>query len=143
MGIHNANTVLMGTTQSSIKEVSNHKGAIAAGIAVRLKSDDTIVTTKADGQLLGISLGEDLSGTDKTAIARKGLRVPLKLTAAFSPVIGAVVVLSDTTGLGIAAGGGATATNAVYATGKLTVGGIAEDGTTGVDVALIDFPGGI
>ncbi len=143
MTIHNANTVLMGSTQSSVKEVTNKKGAIAAGIAVHLKSDDTITVASADGQLLGISLGGDLSGGDKTAIVRKGLRVPLKLTAAFSPVIGAVVVLSNTTGLGIAAGGGATACNAVYATGKLSVGGIAEDGTTGVDVALIDFPGGL
>jgi len=139
---HNPNTVLMGSVQSSHKEVTNKVGAIAAGVVVRLKSDDTIVTTSADGSLLGVSLGKDLSDTNKTAICRKGLRVPLRLTGSFSPTIGAAVSISDTTGLGIAAGGGATVVNAVYATGKLSGGGVAEDGTS-VDVALIDFPGGL
>jgi hypothetical protein len=139
---HNPNTVLMGSVQSSHKEVTNKVGAIAAGVVVRLKNDDTIVTTSADGSLLGVSLGKDLSDTNKTAICRKGLRVPLRLTGSFSPTIGAAVSISDTTGLGIAAGGGATVVNAVYATGKLSGGGVAEDGTS-VDVALIDFPGGL
>ncbi len=143
MSLHNPNKVLMGTTQSNIKEVDNRKGTIAAGLAVRLKSDATIVVTKADGQLLGISLGGDLSDAGHTAICRKGLRVPLQLTAAFSPVVGAVVGINDTTGKGGTVTTGTTAVNAVYATGKLTTGGLAEDGVTLVDVALIDFPGGL
>lgn len=141
--IHNPNVALMGSTRSSIKEVDNRKGSIAAGLAVRLKSDDTISVAAADGALLGLSLGKDLSDAGRTAICRKGAWVPIQLTAAFSPTVGAVVSISDTTGKAIAAGAGATAVNAVYETGKLSEGGIAEDGTTGIDVAYVSFPGGL
>jgi hypothetical protein len=137
---HDSTKVLMGQTQSSIREVDNHIGVIAAGLAVRLKSDDTIVVTAADGSLLGLSLGRSLSDTSRTAICRKGLRVPVQLTAAFTPTLGAQVHISDTTGKAIAAGGGATGVNAVYASAALS--GIDEDGSA-VDVALIDFPGGL
>jgi hypothetical protein len=137
---HDATKVLLGTTTSSIKEVDNRKGTIAAGLIVRLKSDDTISIAAADGNPLGISLGRSLSDTARTAIARKGLRVPLVLTAAFTPTVGAQVNISDTTGKGIAAGAGATAMNATYASGLLT--GIDEDGADAL-VALIDMPGGL
>ncbi len=139
---HNANKVLLGSTGSSMKEVSNHVGVIAAGIAVRLKSDDTLSIAAADGGLLGISLGSDLTPIGYTAIVRRGLKVPLKLTAGFTPVIGAAVRISDTTGLGVTSGG--TVVNAVYATSKLSVGGTDPDsGSTGIDAAYIDFPGGL
>lgn len=137
---HDATKVLMGATQSSFKNVDNRAGAIAAGLAVRLKSDDTIVITAADGSLLGISLGKSLSDTDRTAVVRKGTRVPILLTSAFTPTIGAQVNISDTTGKAIASGGGATGVNATYVSGILT--GLLEDGTTD-NVALIDFPGGL
>lgn len=137
---HDASKVLLGSTKSSAKEVDNRKGVIAAGLAVRLKSDDTIVVTAADGNLLGISLGRSLSDTSRTAICRKGLAVPVLLTDAFTPTIGAQVNISDTTGKAAASGGGATAVNAVYASGVLT--GVDEDGAS-VNVALIDFPGGL
>lgn len=142
---HDANKVLMGTTQSSYKVVTNHNGSIEAGKIVRLKSDDTISLAAADGSPLGVSLGKDLSDIGRTAIVRKGTRVPLLLTAAFNPTVGAQVHISDTTGVGIASGAGATGMNAVYASGRLTGGGIDE--TTGLatdlGVALIDFPGGL
>ncbi len=64
------------------------------------------------------------------------------MTADFDPVIGGVLNLSNTTGMAIAAGGGATATNAVFTSERID-GGIAEDGTTGVGVAYVDFPGGL
>lgn len=137
---HDATKVLLGSSQSSIREVDNRAGVIAAGTAVRLKSDGTIVVTSADGSLLGLSLGRSLSDTSRTAICRKGLRVPVLLTDAFTPTLGAQVSLSDTTGKAIAAGGGATAVNAVYASAVLS--GIDEDGSA-VNVALIDFPGGL
>lgn len=142
---HDPTKVLMGTTGSNIKEVTNRAGTIAAGIAVRLKSDDTLSITKADGNLLGISLGKSLSDTSRTAIVRKGLRVPVQLKAGFDPTVGAVVSIDDATGL--AAGDGTrTAVNAFYATGRIggtgVNGGIQEDGTT-VGVALIDFAGGL
>lgn len=137
---HNAGKVLFGGILKSFKVVDNKLGAILAGEAVRLKSDGTIVKTAADGSLLGISCGKDLSDAGRTAIVRNGLSVPLKLTAAFTPVLGAQVHISDTTGLGIASGAGATGVNAVYASGLLA--GINEDGTES-PAALIDMQGGL
>jgi hypothetical protein len=130
----------MGATRSSAREIDNRKGSIEAGLIVRLKSDDTIVVTAADGAPLGVSMGKDLSDIGRTAIARKGLGIPVILTAEFTPTIGAQVHFSDTTGKAIASGGGATGMNATYASGVLT--GVKEDGTTD-NVALIDFPGGL
>lgn len=138
---HNPNQVLLGTTRGNIKEIGNRKGTILAGRAVRLKSDETISVASADGQLLGISVGADLSDAGRTAIAYKGIGVPVRLGAGFTPVVGAVVNLSNTTGEAVASGGGATAVNAVYSK-LLSDGAIAEDGTT-VLAALIDFPGGL
>lgn len=138
--MHDASKFLMGTTQSNIKEVDNRKGSIAAGLGVRLKSDGTISVAKADGSLLGISLGKDLSDTGRTAICRKGLGVAVKLASGFTPTIGAQVALSDTTGEAKAyTGTGDTYVNAVY---KAVLTGILEDGTE-APVALIDFPGGL
>lgn len=137
---HSATTIQLGTTQSSFKSVDNKAGTIAAGLIVRLKSDDTISIAAADGKPLGISLGRSLSDTARTAICKRGLLVPVQLTNAFTPTIGAQVSISDTTGKAIASGGGATALNAVYRTAVMT--GIDEDGNS-VNVALIDFPGGL
>lgn len=144
--MHDPNKVLMGTTGSNHKVVENYVGAIAAGIAVRLKSDDgTLSTTKAHGEWLGVSLGKDLSDTDRTAICRSGLMVPIQLKASFNPVPGAVVEIDDATGL--ATGDGSkTASAAVYATGRVggsgVNAGIAESGST-VGVAYIDMEGGL
>jgi hypothetical protein len=132
--------VLLGQTNSSMKDVDNKAGSIAAGLIVRLKSDGTISIAAADGGALGISLGKDLSDAGYTAIVRKGLGVPVLLTAALEPTKGAQVNISDTTGKAAASGAGATAVNAYYASGVLT--GILEDGTE-ADIALIDFPGGL
>lgn len=136
---HSATKVMMGTTRSSFKNVDNHIGVIAAGLAVRLKSDDTISVAEADGSLLGISLGKSLSDTSRTAIVRKGTQVPIQLTSAFSPTVGAQVKIDATSGKASTDG---TGVNAVYASGALTM--IAEDGTeTASGCALIDFPGGL
>lgn len=139
---HNASKVQMGQVGSNIKEVTNRAGEIAAGLIVRLKSDDTISIAKADGEALGISLGKSLSNTARTAVCRKGVSVPIQLTAAFSPTKGAQVNISDTTGKAGAAGAGFTAVNAIYETGALTM--VAEDGTeTASAVALISMIGGL
>lgn len=137
---HDSTKVLLGATRSTMKVVTNAAGTIEAGKVVRQKSDGTLSLAKADGSLLGVSIGKELSDISRTAICRAGLQVPILLTAAFVPVLGAQVVISDTTGLAIAAGAGATAVNAVYASAVLT--GVKEDGTT-ADVALIDFAGGL
>lgn len=140
---HDETKTLMGSTESSARTVTNHKGSIAAGLGVRLKSDDTLsVASSGSGALLGISLGVDLSGIGRTAICNKGIDVPVKLGDAFTPTVGAQVNISDTTGEAVAAGGGATAVNAFYKKVKL-LGGLSEDGVTLINVALIDFPGGL
>lgn len=139
---HNSGKVLMGMTRSSYRHAEPRKGSIAAGLIVRLKSDETISLAKADGQALGLSLGKDLSNIGYTSIVKSGTQVPIQLTAAFTPTIGAQVHISDTTGAAIASGAGATGVNAVYVSGPLTR--INEDGTeTANGVALIDMPGGL
>lgn len=140
--MHDASVVQMGSTKSSERDVDNRKGTIAAGLAVHLKSDDTISVAAADGSFLGISLGRSLSNTARTAICRSGLGVPIQLSNGFTPVKGAQVNISDTTGKAIAAGAGATAVNATYVSGVLT--GIDEDGNELADgAALIDMVGGL
>lgn len=138
---HDANQVLMGATESSFKNVDNHVGTIAAGLVCVLASDDTISTTLADGVMLGVSLGKDLSGADKyTPIVRKGAKIPILLQSnAVNPVIGAQVQIHATSGKADATG---TAVNAVYASGELDA--VLEDGSIVTDgCALIDFPGGL
>ena len=138
--------ILMGSIGSNIKEVTNKHGSIEAGLFVRLASDDTIAATT--GTVIGLSLGKDLSDTGNTSIARKGLRVPAKLTAGFDPAIGAQVFMVKATGLaGAEDGGNTTGLNAVYVSER--VGGtgqnkgIDEATHAAVGVALIDFPGGL
>ncbi len=136
-----ANQVLMGATQSTFKHVESHAGAKAAGLACVLKSDDTITTTLADGAVIGVSLGKDLSGSDNACpIVKSGTKVPILLDSnAVNPVIGAQVQLHATNGKAVASG---TAINATYASGELDA--VLEDGTIVVDgCALIDFPGGM
>jgi len=140
---HDSSKVVMGAVTSNVYESDNKKGAtvIEAGLVVRLKSDDTPSILAADGSLLGVSLGNDLSHTGRTAIARKGLGIPVKVASAFTPTIGAAVAISTTTGEAKAyTGTGDAYVNAVYKSGILT--GLGEDGTD-KRVALIDFPGGL
>lgn len=138
--MHDATKVLLGATRSNIKEVENRAGSPAtfqAGLCVHLANDGTLSLASSAGSKLGVSLGASLSGTDRVAICRKGIAVPVQVTSAFSPTVGAQVEFSTTTGKVVSSG---TAVNALYSAVGLT--GIAEDGTE-VDVALIDFPGGL
>ena len=138
--MHNANQILLGQVPSSVKEISNRPGTVVAGIAVCQKSDGSVTNLAADGLHVGISVGQDMSKIGRTSFAREGLDVPIRLTAAFVPVPGTQVHISNTTGLAIASGVGATATAAEYASGEKV--GIAEDGSE-VRCALINMPGGL
>lgn len=138
--MHDAGKVALGNIPSSVKDVGNYKGPMEAGYAVRLKSDQTLSVASADGSLIGISLGRDLSGTDRAPVAKAGLSIPLRLTASFTPVVGAKVHVSNTTGMAGTAGAGFTETKAIYASAVLE--GIGEDGAS-VDVALVDAIGGL
>lgn len=138
--MHNASKVVLGGTQSTFKVVDNVAGEIEAGLIVRQKADKSGSILAADGAPLGISAGKNLGGAKRTHVVRAGLAVPVQLTAEFTPVVGAQVHISDTTGKAIAAGVGATGMNAVYKSAVLT--GIKEDNTE-TPVALIDFVGGL
>ena len=87
-----------------------------------------------------------MSNIGRTAVCRRGIGVPILLTAGLDPVIGTQVNIDDTLGVAKASGAGATAVNAVYASGRVGGSGqnkgIDEDGNA-VGVALIDFPGGL
>lgn len=143
---HDAGKVLMGSKESSGGEITNYPslgGAVVeAGCATILEASGSVSKDTSEGSLVGISLGKDLAHTERTAVARKGLRVPLKLKSGFTPAVGARVAIEDDTGLGMAYtnGTGHRYVNAVYASGKIA--GIGEDGLS-KDVALIDFPGGL
>lgn len=138
--MHNASKVVLGGTQSTFKVVDNVAGEIEAGLIVRQKADKSGSILAADGAPLGISAGKNLGGAKSTHVVRAGLAVPVQLTGGFTPVVGAQVHISDTTGKAIEAGAGATGMNAVYKSAVLT--GIKEDNTE-TPVALIDFVGGL
>jgi len=152
---HNTSKALMGSTASNHKEVTNFLSVsgtpIEAGLACILESTGKVSLDTSEGALVGISLGKDLSDTNRTAVVRKGLRVPVKLKAGFDPAIGGVVAIENDTGLARAyTGSGDRYVNANYATGRIggtgVTGGIAEGATSdtgSVGVAYIDFPGGL
>jgi hypothetical protein len=138
--MHDATKVVLGSTQSNHRVSFMKKGTVEAGKVCRLKSDDTVTTVSSDGEIIGISLGKDLSDTDKISILAAGLRVPVLLGDSFTPAIGAVVYIDDADGIAVASATDATVVNAVYRSQILT--GINEAGTS-VNVALIDFAGGL
>ncbi len=139
---HSATTIYMGSSQSKEKTVDNYSADPAtykAGLCVHLTSGGALTLTAASGSKLGISMGRSLSDTKRTAVCRKGLRVPVLLANGFTPVVGAQVQISTTTGLAVSSG---TAVNAVYVTATLTA--YDEDGAVITDgAALIDYQGGL
>lgn len=138
--MHNASKVVLGGTQSTFKIGTPIAGEIEAGLIVRKKSDGSGSILAADGAPVGISLGKNLGGAKATTVCRAGIDVPVQLTTGFTPVKGAQVHISDTTGKAVEAGAGATGMNAYYESAVLT--GIKEDNTE-TPVALISFVGGL
>ncbi len=134
-----SSTVYLGNVPSSFKEIDNRAGVVAAGLACYLHDPDTLNTTASGGGLLGVSAGKSQSDTSRTAIVRKGLDVPILLTNGLTPVIGAQVQISTTTGKAVTSG---TAVNAVYKTAVRAC--VDEAGDAVADgCALIDFQGGL
>lgn len=79
---HNASKVLLGSVGSSAREVSYEPGDPAickAGLVVSRGSDGALDLGGAAGSMLGVSAGRSLSDTDKCAVVRNGLRVPMRL----------------------------------------------------------------
>ncbi len=146
--MHDSSKILMGHVPSTAKEIDNRESAsgtpLAAGLRVCLNNAGKLSVAAADGVGVGISCGKDLSNTNRTTVVRTGLKVPIKLASGFTtPVIGAQVAVSDTTGEAMAyTGSGDSYINAKYSSGAKT--SINEDGTeTANGAALIDFEGGI
>jgi hypothetical protein len=82
--MHNASVVLMGTTQSNDRDVSDYASDPAtykAGLAVRIDLNGLLALPLASGLWAGVSLGKSLSDTTKTSVVRSGLRVPVLLEA--------------------------------------------------------------
>jgi len=153
--MHNSSKALMGSVASNERTVTNYQSVsgatIEAGLAVIEESTGKISLDTSEGGLIGISLGGDLSGINRTAVCRKGLRVPVKLKSGFDPVIGVQVAIEDDTGLARGyTGSGDRYVNAFYSSGRVggsaATGGIAEGATSEagtVGTAYIDFPGGL
>lgn len=79
---HDASKVMLGSHGSSDFVSSCHDvdpASFPAGRAVRGKSDGKISLSSADGQLIGVSLGADLSDTKKTSVCRSGNDIPLEI----------------------------------------------------------------
>ena len=79
---HDASKVLLGSTGSSERDVSFEPGDPAvckAGFALKRGSDGAVAKGGAAGSLLGVSLGGTLSDTEKVAVCRNGLKVPIRL----------------------------------------------------------------
>ena len=141
--MHSPTTVYMGSHKSNVIESDSwpaSESTFKAGLCVHLDDDSTPLSlASADGSKLGISLGRSLSENGRVTVARKGLGVPILLTNGFTPVVGAQVQISTTTGMAVSSG---TAVNAFYTTGALTA--YDEDGVVIADgAALIDFVGGL
>lgn len=139
---HSATTVYMGSHKSNIIESDNllaDPATFLAGLCGHLKSDGTVSLALSDGSKIGISLGKSLSDTKRTTFVRRGIGVPILLANGLTPVVGAQVQISTTTGKAVASG---TAVNAFYRTAVLTA--YDEDGVAISDgCAIIDFPGGL
>ncbi len=135
-----SSTIYFGSTGSNFREVTNHLGDVAAGLAVYQHADGSIDSTAASGVLIGISLGKSLSDTSRTAVCRRGVKVPIKLESGWtSPAIGVAVQISTTNGQAKASG---TAVNAMYSGEKVSA--LEEDGSAWAPGgAYIDFPGGL
>lgn len=138
---HDSSKVLLGNIPYSDKTIDNHEGdadTFKAGLAVKSNAGALSLTA---GNYLGVSVGKSLDGTKRTAICRRGLKVPLQLATGFTPVIGAQVHL-NADGKGDESGEGVTAVNAIYASGVLD--GIMElTDTPVIPSALIDMQGGL
>lgn len=148
--MNNPNEFLLGGHGSSDFESTSEKSltVIEAGLAVRLGSNGSVNLTS--GELLGVSIGADLSNAEKTVVCRAGNDIPMLLNPTITGVdpnevedfdfvvIGARVKVDPTTGKASAVG---TITNAIYKSGVMD--GVKRGSSTIYPIALIDMAGGI
>lgn len=81
--MHDPTRVLMGAGLSSAKQVSEYDAdpaGLLAGRRVQLASTGLPSLLKSAGFTLGISMGRSLSNTKRTAVAREGEAIPVRLS---------------------------------------------------------------
>lgn len=80
--MHNAAKVLLGSTRSSHKDVTQHESDPAtylAGLCVSVDSNNALSLLKSAGFRAGVSLGKNLSADSKcTSVLRTGEKVPVR-----------------------------------------------------------------
>lgn len=120
---HNPNLVMMGSHGSTDMTATEEVGVIAAGLVAHKKSDGTVTVLSADGQTVGVSLGETLDGdTTKCSVVRSGNLIPVQVTAE-AVRIGNVDFLAKVAGVSVQITAGATAGSEVVtvADKKITI----------------------
>jgi len=106
---HNPNLVVMGSHGSTDLTATEEMGAIAPGLVAHKKSDGTVTVLSADGQSIGVSLGETLDGdTTKCSVARAGNLIPVQVTPEMTRV-GNVEYTAKKLGVSVQITAGATA----------------------------------
>lgn len=136
---HNPELILLGSTQSSVKEVTCENGdptTFPAGIAVRKASNGSLVIAdNGTAVLIGVSIGEDLSdGKKQVSVARTGNYIPIVLKNDAAAVkIGDITFTSKLFG---AAGNALKITLADTETGNVATVDVDDDDIViGIDVA--------
>ncbi len=105
---HDPTKVLFGVVTTSDRDISVHDGdptTFVAGLAVRRATTGALqLTDDGTAALIGVSLGDDLSGTTKrTAVCRDGDGVPIRLkdnAVAATKTIGGLVFTAKVAGTG-------------------------------------------
>lgn len=100
--MHDATKVLLGTSTSSSRDISSEPAdpaTFVAGLAVRRASDGGLqLDDDSTALLIGISLGRDLANSERTAVIRAGLGVPLRQQA--YPAVGTFAITNYTNAVG-------------------------------------------
>lgn len=79
---HDASKVLLGSVGSNERDITCEPGdpsVAKAGLVVSRGSDSELDVGGSAGSFLGVSAGRSLSDTEKCAVVRCGLRVPIRL----------------------------------------------------------------
>ena len=80
--LHNPNLILMGSHKSTDLLANEEQGFVGAGLVSHRKSDGSVSILSADGEAIGVSLGETLDGdTTKCTVAKSGNFIPVQVTA--------------------------------------------------------------
>ncbi len=125
---HNPDRVAMGSHGSSDADISNQSGdpaSFPAGTVVQLDSSGDL--SASSGGYIGVSLGESLADTEKTAVLRAGNRVPVLLDDEGDSGFGSLTVAELTF----------AAKELTPLVGDITI-ALVDDGTAGAETVDVD-----